>query len=169
MKGLFFGGILLVDCRPGRRIVSHFRGSPGRATQQRYTDSHNCQACFHGIFLAFIRPFCLVALVAGGIEMKGSILLLSGLLFFALLGQAGAECFIHNDSSGNSTHLCDDYSKDPINIGKTIDSVVQQAESTAPYQIDYGRDSYMSDFGDDTITENEDFGATDNPSIGSDF
>lgn len=80
---------------------------------------------------------------------------------------AGADCVITKDAGGKYTHICDDYKADSFEVPSKVGKAFMGPQQTvsAPYQ--YDRDAaYMSDFGDDTLWENLDYGAEDDPGTG---
>ena len=76
-----------------------------------------------------------------------------------------AECVIAKNSAGQYTHICDAYKADSYELPKQVGDVLLGPQQSLSSPLRYDDDIYMENFTDDTVRENMDFGAVDNPGI----
>lgn len=94
---------------------------------------------------------------------------LSILMIIGLSLPVGAECVVAKNSEGLYTHICDDYKSASYPVPSEVGNALIGPRETVSKPIPYADDSYMMDFANDTIGQNMDFGAEDDPGIGADF
>ena len=88
------------------------------------------------------------------------------LLIFVISGlpiSAVAECVVTKDSEGQSIHICDNDKADSHEVSRGVADSHMELRERASEPYEEGDDAYMMDFADDTVRENMDSGADDNP------
>ena len=102
--------------------------------------------------------------------MKNTLLIVVGLICFLPAG-AAAKCMVNKDGSGQYTHFCDDYRQNSFQVPASVgESLLDTDSESDTRQYQFGADdSYMSDFGNDSVSEDMDFGADDDPGLGSEY
>lgn len=96
--------------------------------------------------------------------------LLIAVSFLLLPSQAMADCIVAKDAAGKYTHMCDSYHHDSFQVPSAIGADMLDTQESDTRSFDFGRDdSYMYDFGNDTVPASIDFGADDNPGSSFDY